>query len=644
VHQGSTVTDHLPQEQDKGITISAAAVTCAWREHQIQLADTPGHADFTIEVERSLRVVDGVVLLVDAVAGVEAQTEAVWRQATRHALPALAFVNKMDRPGADLEASLRQLEARLGVCPVLVTLPIGSEAGFVGVVDIVNMRALVWPEGGDGSRFDAIAVPAALVVEAARMRERLIEACADVDDALGERWLAGDPIDDAALLRALRSGTLARKLVPVLCGSAYRKRGVQPLLDAIVDLLPAPNDRPPVRSVSDGELRPACEDAPLAALCFKVVHDEYGRLSMCRVYSGVLRKGMSLQISRTGDRARVTRLVRLFAAEREEIEQARAGEIAGVLGMPLQTGDTLSDLRAPVVLEAIRAPRPVVRMALEPRTRADHDRMGGALARLLVEDPSLALSSDPDTGQTLLAGMGILHLEIAVDRLKTEHRVELTAGRPEVAYRETLRQRVEREVKHIKQTGGPGQYAHVVLRFEPGARGSGFVFSDATRGGVVPARFHSAIVRGVELAMCEGPLGGYPVVDVAVTLLDGSIHSDDSNEPAFETAAARAFREAAPLGSPVLLEPIMRLEVMAPQSAVGDVLGDLAARRGRPLGLEEREGVLAVQATVPLAETFGYAGALGALTHGRGSHTLDLEGYQPVPDAVARTVLGEKRR
>jgi len=642
VHEGSTRTDYTPQEQQKGITITAAAVSCDWRGHRIQLIDTPGHVDFTVEVERTLRVLDGAVVVLDAVAGVESQTETVWRQADRHAIPRLCFVNKLDRAGADFERCVEMIATRLHARPVVLTLPIGAESGFIGLVDLIRMNALVWRSPGDGTRWDVEPIPPVLRATAEAWRGRLIDACGDVDDAFAARFVETGDVGEADLVFALRKGTLSGALVPTLAGSAYRNRGVQRLLDAVVDLLPAPDDRPPVRSIDGSASRAASDDAPLAALCFKLIHDDFGPLAFVRVYAGVLRKGMVVLSSRTGQRVRVTRLVRLFADVRDEVAELAAGEIGAAVGMSLRTGETVSDPGAPIVLEAIRVPPSVVRLAIEPRTRVDHDRMGPALAKLLVEDPSLELTQDPETGQTLLAGMGVLHLEIAVDRLRTDHHVEVTAGRPEVAYRETIRHSVVHEVKHVKQTGGPGQYAHLRIELTPGAPGSGLRFEDRLRGGAIPKSFVPAIEKGIGDGTDTGPLGGYPVVDVSVALLDGSFHADDSSDMAFRIAAARAFREAAALASPVLLEPVMQAEVVAPAGRIGEVIGDLGARRGRVTALEERGDDRVVRVRVPLAEMFGYAGALQSVTRGHGAFTMELVGHEPVPDAPARPALARR--
>jgi len=633
VHHGNTHTDHDPIEKKKGITIMAAAVTCDWRGHRIHLIDTPGHVDFTIEVERSLRVLDGAVVVLDGVAGVEPQTETVWRQADRHRVPRLVFVNKLDRPGADYERCLREVADRLGGRPVAVTWPILDDGILVGVVDLVELRAITWADGGDGRDFAVGDVPDSLFdnLSLRHARERLVEVCADEDPAILEALVEGRPLAPAALRAALRRATVAARIVPVLAGSAYRNRGVQPLLDAVVDLLPSPIDRGPVVAAEGGDDRPPSRSAPLAALAFKVVFDDHGQMTFVRVYSGVLARGMSVITSRTGRKLRVGRLVQLLADQRTEVDRLEAGEIGALLGAPIAGGETLADVDRPIALEAIAAPDPVVRVAVEAATSAERDRLGLALSRMVAADPSLRVETDADSGQTLLAGMGQLHLDIAVERLATEHGLAVVTGAPRVAYRSTLTRTVRRELRHVKQSGGPGQYAHVVVEIGPAPPGAGLVFEDRVRGGSIPRAFVPAVERGVRAAMADGLLGGHPVVDVAVALLDGSTHPKDSSELAFQIAGGLAFRAAAADAEPVLLEPVMRLEVTCGDDAVGAVVGDLGRRRGQVLGLDSRGAERVVRAEVPLAETFGYAGALSGLTHGRGRFVLEPCRYQPVP-------------
>ncbi|MCX5747270.1 MAG: elongation factor G [Proteobacteria bacterium] len=620
VHEGTAHTDDHPIEQRKGITILAAAVTCAWKDHRLHLIDTPGHVDFTIEVERSLRVLDGAVVVLDGVAGVEPQTETVWRQADRHRVPRLVFVNKLDRVGADFARAVREVATRLGANPLPITLPIFEGDRLVGVADVVGLRRLAWH--GDGPSAPVVTPLALTDAHLGAARERVLEACADEDPAVLEAVIANRAIDPATLWRALRAATIAGRVVPVLAGSAYHHRGVEPMLDAVVALLPSPRDRGEV-----GGQRPD-PGAPLVALAFKVVFDEFGQQTFVRVYSGTLSRGQTVHATRAGKKLRVQRLVKLMAGEREHVDQLEAGEIGAIVGAPIGNGETLCACDAPAVtLESIHAPDPVVRVALEARSSTDRERLGVALGRMTLADPSLRLETDVETGQTLLAGMGQLHLEIAVERLALEHGVAVTTGRPLVAYRSTLRRAVRRDYRHVKQSGGPGQWAHVVIEVGPGARGSGIVFVDRISGGAIPREYVRAVEAGVRAAAATGLLGGHPVVDVVIALVDGGTHVNDSSELAFHVAGSLAFRAAAVDAEPCLLEPIMSLEVTSPEVHTGAIVGDLARRRGQVLGLELR----VVHAEVPLAETFGYAGALGAMTHGRGRFTLEPARYEPAP-------------
>jgi len=633
VHEGTTHTDSHAIERRKGITILAAAVTCDWDGHRLHLIDTPGHVDFTIEVERSLRVLDGAVVVLDAVAGVEPQTETVWRQADRHHVPRLVFVNKLDRPGADLERCVAQLRERLGARPVLVSWPIFDGDELVGVIDLVEQRALRWT-GTGGTSIESTDVSASLSDNLRSLRQRLVEACADHDVALLEALIEGRELTPAAIRAALRRATLAGALVPVLGGSAYKHRGVQPLLDAVVAYLPSPLDREPVHDVASAATRAPSRAAPLAALGFKVVFDDHGQMTFVRVYSGVLARGMTVRAWRSGRRFRVGRLVQLLADQREEVDRLEAGEIGAILGAPLANGETLADPDQPITLEAIDAPEPVVRVALEPLTRDDREHLSLALARMVAADPSLRLESDAETGQTVLAGMGQLHLDIAVERLATEHGVNVRSGRPRVAYHTTLARTVRHEHRHVKQSGGPGQFAHVLLEVGPTAPGSGFVFADRVRGGAIPRAFVGAVEDGVREAMSQGLLGGHPVVDVQVALLDGSTHPKDSSELAFKIAGAMAFKAAAAEAGAVLLEPVMRLEVVCPEAHVGTVVGDLGRRRGKVTDLGVRGHDRVVAAEVPLAEMFGYAGSLSGMTHGHGRFVLEPYRHEPVPAAA----------
>ena len=625
VHDGTATTDSHPIEQRKGITILAAAVTCEWQGHRIHLIDTPGHVDFTIEVERSLRVLDGAVVVLDGVAGVEPQTETVWRQADRHRVPRIVFVNKLDRPGADFARCLRDVRDRLRAQPVAVTVPLYDGDELVGVTDLVEQRELRW--SGAGPSAPAV-TPVVLSDNLLVAREQLLEACAEESPALFEAIVEGREVSARDVWQALRAATLTGRIVPVLAGAAYHHRGVEPLLDAVVALLPSPKDR--------GEV-----EGELAALGFKVVFDEHGQLTFVRVYRGVLEKGMTVLASRAGKKLRVGRLVQLMADQREEVTRLEAGEIGAIVGLPLTGGETICAPDAPVVLEAITAPEPVVRVAIEAKTAADREKLGVALGRMAAADPSLRIESDPETGQTLLAGMGQLHLEIAVERLETEHRVEVTTGRPLVAFRSTLRRTVRHELRHVKQTGGPGQWAHVVLEVGPAERGAGVVFEDRIRGGAIPRDYVRGVEAGVRDAAANGLLGGHPVVDVRVVLVDGATHTNDSSELAFKIAGGLAFRAAAADAEPCLLEPVMLLEVTCPDEHVGAVVGDLGRRGGQVLGLDVREadGDRIVRAEVPLAQSFGYAGALSGLTHGRGRFVLEPLRYEQVPAARAKALV-----
>ena len=637
VHDGTARTDSHAIEQKRGITILAAAVTCDWQDHRIHLIDTPGHVDFTIEVERSLRVLDGAVVVLDGVAGVESQTETVWRQADRHGVPRLVFVNKLDRAGADFQRAVREVETRLRARPVPVTLPLYDGDTLTGVIDLVGLRTLVWH--GDGPSVPTVAPLALPLSDNLRdARNRVLDVCADEDPAILDAVVAGRDVPVADLWRALRRATVRASIVPVLAGSAYRHRGVEPLLDAVVALLPSPRDltsatlRVAARSGEAGPCDRGETAGSLAALAFKVTFDDHGQLTFVRVYRGALEKGATVLATRAGRKLRIGRLVQLIADDRVEVPRLQAGEIGAIVAMPLTGGETLCSPDAPVTLEAIRVPEPVVRVAIEPRTSADRDRLGIALGRMLAADPSLRVESDAETGQTLLAGMGQLHLDIAVERLAGEHRVHVTAGRPLVAYRSTLRRTARVEYRHDKQTGGPGQWAHVVLEVGPAARGAGVVFEHRIKGGALTREYIRGVEAGVREVAGNGLLGGYPVVDVRVVLVDGIAHSNDSSEEAFHIAAAHAFRAAAAEAAPCLLEPIMLLEVTCLEESVGAVIGDIGRRRGQVLGIEVHGGEHVVRADVPLAETFGYAGELGGLTHGRGRFTLEPSRYEQVPE------------
>jgi len=626
VHDGTAHTDHDKLEQKHGITIMAAAVTADWQGHRIHLIDTPGHVDFTIEVERSLRVLDGAVVVLDGVAGVEPQTETVWRQADRHRVPRIVFVNKLDRVGADYARSVAELGTRFGVRAVPVNWPLYEDNVLVGVVDLVTLTEIRWT---DNAGWRLTATPARLFDNLVTARERLLEAAADEDPEILSAVVEGVAVDAARVRAALRRGTIAGRLVPVLAGSAYKNRGIQPLLDAVVAYLPAPSDREPVTSIDGSQIRAPTRDAPLAALGFKVVFDDHGQMTFVRVYSGVLARGAHVVTGR-GKKLRVGRLVQLVADERVDVDQLAAGEIGAILAAPLANGETLADVAHPIVLEAIKSPEPVMRVAIEANSTAERDKLALALSRMIAADPSLRIESDPETNETLLAGMGQLHLDIAVERLAEEHKLVVTTGKPRVAYRTTVTRTARHELRYVKQTGGPGQFAHVVIDIGPAARGAGLVFEDRIKGGAIPKPFIKAVEAGVRGAMQDGLLGGHPVVDVHVVLVDGSIHEHDSKEPAFQIAGSLAFKAAAADAAPIMLEPIMLLEVSCPEDELGAVIGDIGRRRGEVLALDTRGADRIVRAEVPLAETFGYASALGGLTHGRGRFVLEPARYAPV--------------
>ncbi|WP_420081866.1 elongation factor G [Streptomyces sp. JL4002] len=636
VHTGTTVTDYDPQERDRGITIFAAAVSCTWDGHRVNLIDTPGHVDFSDEVERSLRVLDGAVAVFDAVAGVEPQSETVWRQADRHGVPRIAFVNKLDRAGADLDTAVRSLCDRLGAVPLVVQLPIGREDSFTGVVDLVAMRALHWPAGAD--TVVSGPVPEALREEAGRRRRLLEETVAELHAGALEEFCADNALGDATLSRALRELTLSGDGVVVLCGSAYRNRGIEPLLDAVVAYLPAPSDMPPVRGTADGaeQERAPDQSEPFTALAFKVTATATGRLTHLRVYAGTLRKGATVLDAATGRTERVGRILRVQADRHEEREEAVAGDIVAVVGLKAaRAGTTLCAPGAPLLLEPPSVAEPVVSVAVEARVNADTGRLASALARLAEEDPSLVVRSDPETGQTVLSGLGELHLEVAVEKIRRGHGVEVVVGRPQVSYRETVVRGVTGLVhRHVKQDGGAGQFAHVVLDVEP-LEGTAFEFRSTVVGGRVPQEYARAVEAGCRDALAEGPLGGFPVTGLRVTLTDGSTHSKDSSEMAFRAAGRFGLREALRLSTVELLEPVAEVTVSVPEEAVGGVLGDLAARRGRVRGSTAEAGTAVVTAVVPLAELFGYASGLRGRTRGRGVFTSRPAGLAPVPASVA---------
>ena len=651
VHHGSATMDWMAQEQERGITITSAATTCFWagmdgsrKKHRINIIDTPGHVDFTIEVERSLRVLDGAVAVFDAVGGVEPQSETVWRQANKYSVPRVAFVNKMDRIGADFPRVLTQISERLAASPVATQLPIGSEEGFRGVVDLLTMRAILWNENDQGLTFENVDVPAELVDEAVRLREIMVGTAAEASDELTERYLEEGDLDAASVRAGLRKLTLANEVVPVLCGSAFKNKGVQSLLDAIVDYLPAPDDVAAVEGIAPDdsvESRPADDDSPFAALVFKIANDKHvGSLAFLRVYSGVVKTGDMVFNPLRSKKERIGRLLQMHANNREEIKEVRAGDIAAAVGLKeVGTGDTLCTQKSPIALERMEFPEPVISVAVEPRTLADQDKMAAALDRLAREDPSFRVATDADSGQTIISGMGELHLDIIVDRMKREFSVEANVGKPQVAYRETIRTPVEAEGKFVRQTGGTGQYGHVRLRIEPLERGAGFEFVSEISGGSVPKEFVPAVQQGAEEALANGVLGGFPTVDLRITLFDGSYHEVDSNEMAFKIAGSMGYRNGALEADPSILEPIMKVEVVTPEEYMGDVMGDLNRRRGIVHGMDDQPGGKVIRAHVPLAEMFGYSTDLRSATQGRAVYSMEFESYQIPPAAVVDAVL-----
>ncbi len=645
VHEGTATMDWMVQEQERGITITSAATTCFWRDHRINIIDTPGHVDFTIEVERSLRVLDGAVAVFCAVGGVEPQSETVWRQADRYGVPRIAFVNKMDRVGADFDRVVRQIRERLSANPVPVQLPYGREDGFRGVIDVIDGKAYVWDEESLGAKFHEEPIPTDYVDLVAAVREQVLEAAADADDRFMERYLGGEELSGTEIRQAIRKGCLAMKLVPVVCGSAFKNKGVQLLLDAVVDYLPAPVDLPPMRGVNPQkgteEERRAADDEPFTALAFKIMTDPYvGALTFLRVYSGVMMSGSYVYNSVKGKKERIGRLLKMHANKREEIKEVYAGDIAAAVGLrDTTTGDTLCDEARPIVLERMQFPEPVISIAIEPKTKADQEKLGTALNRLATEDPSFRVSTDPETGQTLIAGMGELHLEIITDRLMREFKVDANVGKPQVAYKETIRKAVEHETKFVRQTGGRGQYGHVVLRVEPQPPGAGFEFVDATKGGVIPREYIPAVEKGIREALDSGVAAGYPVVDIKASVIFGSYHEVDSSELAFKIAASMCVKEAMAKAEPIILEPIMSLEVVTPDEFIGDVISDINRRRGRIAGQEPRGNTQVIQAQVPLAEMFGYATDLRSRSQGRATFTMQFSHYEPVPKGVGPEAL-----
>ena len=644
VHEGTATMDWMEQEQERGITITSAATTTFWRDHRINIIDTPGHVDFTIEVERSLRVLDGAVAVFDAVAGVEPQSETVWRQADKYGVPRICFVNKMDRVGANFPRCLAMIRERLGANAVPINIPIGVEADFKGVVDLVRNQAIVWHEETLGAKFSWTDIPAELAAEAAEARTALIEAAVEFDDAAMEAYLEGEEPDEETLRRCIRKGTVDGALVPVLCGSAFKNKGVQPLLDAVVDYLPSPVDIPPVKGIdpkTEKEVvrRPA-DDEPAAALAFKIMTDPFvGTLTFVRVYSGTIQSGSYLANTAKGKRERIGRILLMHANQREDVKEVYAGDIVALVGLKsTTTGDTLADPDRPVILERMEFPEPVIEVAVEPRTKADQEKLAAALAKLAQEDPSFRVGTDPESGQTVIKGMGELHLEIIVDRLKREFKVDCNVGQPMVAYRETVTRDATVDYTHKKQTGGAGQFARVKMVIHPAEQGEGLVFENKIVGGAIPKEYIPGVQKGIESAMQTGVLAGFPMVDVRVELVDGAYHEVDSSVMAFEIAARAAFREAAAKAGPILLEPVMRVEVVTPEEYMGDIIGDLNSRRGQIQGMEPRGNAQVIRALVPLATMFGYVSTLRSLSQGRAQYTMQFDHYAPVPQMVAEEI------
>ena len=652
VHEGAATMDWMEQEQERGITITSAATTTLWRDNTINIIDTPGHVDFTVEVERSLRVLDGAVAVFDGVAGVEPQSETVWRQADRYGVPRICFVNKMDRVGAEFHRCVEMITDRLGATPLVVQLPWGVESDFRGVIDLVRMRALLWQTEGKGDKYDVVAIPDDHAEAARQWRDKLLETIAENDEEMMEAYLEGTEPSEEQLVAAIRRATIAGGITPVLCGSAFKNKGVQPMLDAIVDYLPSPVDIPPVKGHEVGDedravLRKADPSEPFSALAFKIMSDQHlGKLTYIRIYSGTLESGSNVLNSSKGRRERIGKIYQMHANKREERPTAIAGQIVAVMGLKgTSTGDTLCDPSKQVILESMTFPAPVINVAIEPKTKGDQDKLGTAIQRLAEEDPTFQVRTDEETGQTIISGMGELHLEILVDRMRREFHVEANIGRPQVAYRETIRKKVEKvDYTHKKQTGGAGQYARVVINLEPtGGDGGGYEFENKITGGRIPREYIPSVDAGSQDAAEFGVLAGYPMVDVRVTLTDGAYHEVDSSELAFKIAGSMAFKRAAAMANPVLLEPVMAVEVRTPDDYMGEVIGDLNARRGQIQAMEERSGIRVVKATVPLSEMFGYVGDLRSRTQGRADYSMQFDSYAEVPPSIAKEIIAKAR-
>ena len=649
VHEGTATMDWMVQEQERGITITSAATTCFWRDCRVNIIDTPGHVDFTVEVERSLRVLDGAVAILDAVSGVEPQTETVWRQADKYRVPRIIYVNKMDRVGADYYQCIDMVRSRLGAHPVPLQIPIGREDQYRGLVDLIDEIGLVWDDDDDslGKEYTKIAVPADLQEQVKEYREKMIEGLAEVDEHLMEKYVHGEPITPAELKAAVRKGTITMKLFPVLCGASFKNKGVQALLDSVIDYLPSPLDIPAVQGINpetkETEERKADDDAPFAALAFKIMNDQHvGQLVFLRVYSGTLEAGSGVYNSTKDKKERVGRLLRMHANKKEEVEAVAAGDIAAAIGLKLTTtGDTLCDPDRPIVLESMTFPDPVIAVAIEPKTRADEEKLGTSLSRLALEDPTFRVTSDEETAQTLIHGMGELHLEIIVDRLLREFKVEANVGKPQVAYRETVRKHAEAQGRYVRQTGGRGQYGDVYLEVEPNEAGKGFEFENKIVGGSIPREYIPAVEKGIREALDTGVLAGYPIVDIKVRLTDGSYHEVDSSEMAFKIAASMGFKEACRKAKPVLLEPVMDVEVVTPEEYMGAIVGDLNSRRGRIASMEARGSSQVIRASVPLGQMFGYATEMRSMTQGRATYTMQFARYEEVPPGISEEIMAK---
>ena len=648
VHEGTATMDWMEQEKERGITITAATTAAYWKGYQLNIIDTPGHVDFGVEVVRSMKALDGIVFVFSSVEGVQPQSEANWRWADRFQKPRIAFVNKMDRVGANFFGVYEDMKKKLGANPVPIQVPVGSEDSFVGVVDLFKMKAIIWEGDELGAKFSEKEIPSELVDLAQEWREKMIEAIVETDEALMEKYFNGEEISEEELKKALRKATIERKLVPMLCGTAFKNKGIQPLLDAVIDFLPSPVDLPPVKGTNPNtgeevERKPS-DDEPFCALAFKVMADPYaGQLTYFRVYSGVVKAGQTILISNKGKKERIGRILRMHANQREEITEVYAGDIAAAVGIDATTGDTLCDEKNPIVLEKMEFPEPVIAMAIEPKTKSDQEKLSQVLNKFMKEDPTFKVSVDPETNQTLIHGMGELHLEIIIDRMKREHKLEVNVGKPQVAYKETIKKKATAEGKFIRQSGGRGQYGHVWIEIEPNPEKE-YEFVDKIVGGVIPKEFIPAVDEGIREAMNQGVVAGYPVINVKATLFDGSFHEVDSSEIAFKIAGSMAFREAMKKAEPVLLEPIMHVEVDTPEEYMGDVMGDLNRRRGRILGMEKKGNTQTIKAEVPLAEMFGYATDLRSLTQGRATFVMTFERYEEVPRHIAEQIAGQRNK